>query len=509
MKSYNFITSLSCRLLTSEQARQTDQYTIQHKDIKSVDLMENAAKAFVKAFIKRYPDRSKVISVYCGTGNNGGDGLAIARLLSIENFQNISVQIALFSQKKTDDFQVNFDRLKEVNVPYSEFKEGDIFPDDEPEILIDALLGSGINKPLAGDWQRLAEHINNLEAEVVSVDIPTGFPPEGVVNPDAVFIKADFVITFQRSKINFLLPESVWTLNEFEVVGIGLDEEFIQNSNSPFYFLTEDDVLSKLRKRTPFSHKGTYGHALIIAGASQTMGAALLCAEACLNTGAGLTTACIPRNGLNALNTRCPEVMAVLREEEFAEIEWGKYASIAVGPGLGTSAESIKFVAETIDHYKKSIVFDADALNILAENADLISLIPDGSILTPHLKEFDRLFGEHQSWWHRLETGLKKAQEMNCIIVLKNRYTIIFSPDGKAIFNPTGHPAMATGGTGDVLTGMITAFLAQGYNSKDAAILGVYLHGKTGENLAKKGMFVVPAGKLIENISETIASLMY
>jgi len=486
-------------LLTAEQTRAADLYTIQKQAIASVELMERAAEAFVPVFTKHYPEKEKTIAVYCGTGNNGGDGLAIARLLSLQGYQRISVKIARFSAKASDDFQINYARLEAISFPVFEITEPDSFPVEDAEIIIDALLGSGLNKALEGSWKQLVIWLGSLNRTVVSVDIPTGFKGEGPITKKDIALKSDLTISFQRPKINFLLPESASFIDSFEVADIGLDEDFIQSQETVYYLSIREDITSRLAKRKPFSHKGTFGHALIIAGASETMGAALLCAEASLRTGSGLTTACIPAEGLTALNCRIPEVMAILREEGVLprNLNWQKYSSIAIGPGLGTAAESKAIIEETLKYFDKPIVFDADAINLLGKHPELLPLIPQGSILTPHLKEFDRLFGAHDSWWERLETGKLKAHELNCYIILKNRYTIIFTPQGRSVFNSTGTPAMASGGMGDVLTGMIASFLAQGYSSESATILGVYLHGAAGQSV---GGYVVTASDLIKEL---------
>ncbi|MBC7914076.1 MAG: NAD(P)H-hydrate dehydratase [Pyrinomonadaceae bacterium] len=493
-------------LLTSDQTRQADKYTIRHKSIQSIDLMERAALAFAEVFIKNYPDKRDPIAVYCGTGNNGGDGLAIARLLYREGYK-VDAKIARFSGKSTNDFDGNLARLMSQGIVFDEFRKITELKEEKASIIIDALFGSGLNKPLEGDWLTLVEWLNSLGRTVVSVDIPTGFNAEGSVSKHNVTIKSDLTISFQRPKINFLLPESAICIKRFEVVDIGLDEEFMQAVESSYKLLTSYDIASRLKKREPFSHKGTYGHALIIAGSTETLGAALLCSEACVATGAGLTTACIPAEGLTALNIRLPEAMAALRHHNSLpeNLNWGKYNAVAIGSGLGVSPQSIEIVQQTFSKFKKPLVVDADAITILSSHPKLLASIPPHSILTPHVKEFDRLFGTHANWWERLETGMKKAPELGCVIVLKNRYTIIFTPDGKCIFNPTGTPAMASGGMGDVLTGMITAFLAQGYKPEDSAFLGVFLHGRAGQELVKKeGLGVVTASKLIEGIGMVV-----
>ncbi len=496
-------------LLTSDQIRQADEYTIRQRPIKSIDLMEKASLAFTEAFIKNYPDNKKNICVYCGTGNNGGDGLAIARLLAKSGYR-VQARVARFSGKSSDEFEGNLARLMSVGVLIDEFRKVAEITDEKADIIIDALIGSGLNKALEGEWLTLVEWLNSLGKPVVSVDIPTGFKSEGPVSQHDVTIKSDLTISFQRPKINFLLPESALCIKRFEVVDIGLDEEFIESIDSPYRLLTDKDVSVRLKHRNPFSHKGTYGHALIIAGALQTMGAALLCSEACLNSGAGLTTACIPEEGLNALNIRTPEVMAALRYANVlpADLDWDKYKSIAIGPGLGTSVESKEILAATLSNFKHPIVIDADAINLISLNPELIFYVPKSSVFTPHIKEFDRLFDAHTTWWDRLQTGMSKSVEYQCVIVLKNRYTIIFTPDGKCTFNPTGTPAMASGGMGDVLTGMIASFMAQGCKPEDAAILAVYLHGKAGEELvAKAGVAIVTASKLVGHIPEVLGFL--
>lgn len=491
-------------LLTSEQTRLVDEFTIRQEPVRSIDLMERAATAFTNAFVAHYPDKATAITVYCGTGNNGGDGLAIARLLSLQGY-SVKVRVARFSGKSTKDFDGNLARLLAHRIALDEYRQFQEVKPESSDVIIDALLGPGLNKPLTGEWLTLVEWLNSRGKPIISVDIPSGFKAEGPVSKHDVTIKSHLTISFQRPKINFLLPESALCINKFEVVNIGLNETFIQTQNTPYVWLTADYVASHIKERKAFSNKGTYGHALIIAGATQTMGAALLCAEASLNLGSGLTTVCIPASGVTALNIRVPEVMALLRYDDKLpeDIGWAKYNAVAIGPGLGTSAESKAILKSALTSCKHPTVIDADALNLLAAHPELIALVPQLSVLTPHVKEFDRLFGDHENWWQRMETALRKSAELHVIIVLKNRYTMIFTPAGKCIFNPTGTPAMASGGMGDVLTGMIVSFLAQGYKPEDAAILGVYIHGKTGEEIEKSGFSVVTATKLSENIGRT------
>jgi hydroxyethylthiazole kinase-like uncharacterized protein yjeF len=497
-------------LLISEQIRKADAFTIANEPITSINLMERASKAFVGWFINHFPDKALSISFYCGTGNNGGDGLAIARLLKEHHYKSINVIVARFSDKQSNEFTVNLGRLLQTDIPITEIDAGDNIPNESSAIIIDALLGTGLNKPLAGDYERLVKQINNLNSTIVAVDVPTGFFSEGQIDPDATVIKADLVITFQQPRINFLLPESALYINCWEVVNIGLNEKFVCDLNSSYQFVEEKDIRRILKPRHRFSNKGTYGHALIIAGQAKTMGAALLCASASAHAGAGLTTACVPDSGLVALNSYLPEIMAIVRnEDELPKIEWDKFNAIAVGPGLGKGTDAVKLLSAIIKNYKKPLVIDADALNLLAVDNKLLKAIPAGSILTPHMKEFDRLFGEHKSWWKRLQTGMEQAKNLNIYIVLKNDYTIIITPDGKCYFNPTGNAAMATGGMGDVLTGVIAAMLAQKYSPLEACMIGTYVHGKAGDELALPNRFnVILPGKLAAQLPATMAKLM-
>jgi NAD(P)H-hydrate epimerase len=497
-------------LLISSQIREADTYTIAHEPIASIDLMERAAKAFVGWFINHFPEKKQSISVYCGTGNNGGDGLAIARILKDYHYLQVNVKIARFSSRISDDFSANLQRLIPLGINMTDLQPGEEFPEEKSAIIIDALLGTGLNKQLEGDYERLVNHLNGLHKTVVAVDVPTGLFSEGEIDLDAPALKASLVITFQQPKISFMLPESGPFIDCWENVNIGLNEHFIRSLNSPYQLVEEKDIRKRLKPRHRFSNKGSYGHTLIIAGQPETMGAALLSASACIYTGSGLTTACIPQAGLTALNTYHPEVMAIVRkDEEQPDIDWGKFSTIAIGPGLGQEKKSLDLFVDMLKKYEHPIVIDADALNLLSIHFGLWKYVPESSIITPHMKEFDRLFGEHHSWWGRLQTALEMAREHNIYIVLKNDYTITITPDGMLYFNSTSNAAMASGGMGDVLTGIIAALLSQKYSSEDACVIGNYIHGKAGDELAMPNrMHVVLPGRLASQLPITIAKLM-
>lgn len=493
-------------LLNTEQMRAADAQTIESAKISSLDLMEKAAGAFVSSFISEFSEKYNSIAIYCGTGNNGGDGLAIARMLHDKGFQALDIKVVRFTEKSSADFIANLKALSSYKIPVREIRDAADLTEEPAVLLIDAMLGSGLNKPLSGKWEALVKKINSRNKKVIAVDMPTGFRAEGPLTADDCVVHAKLAITFQRPKINFLLPESAFFLGEHRVVDIGLDESYIQSLDSPYKLIEKEDIACRLVKRGNFSHKGTYGHALMVAGSAETMGAALLSAEACLYSGSGLTTACIPEEGLTALNSRAPEIMALIRSRaQELNLNADKYTSLGIGPGLGTEANSLKLLTRIMRTYQKPMVLDADALNLIANNYELVQLIPEGSVLTPHMKEFDRLFGEHKSWWERLESGRDRAMTLGCTIVLKNRYTVIFLSDGTCLFNPAGSPAMATGGMGDVLTGIITSFIAQGYKPEDAAMLGVYLHGAIGRNTPD---YVIPASDLLRKLPSTIAAYL-
>lgn len=493
-------------LISSAQMRKADEFTIANKPITSLQLMEQAANAFVKRFLEDFTNPATEIVVFCGKGNNGGDGLTIARLLISKGFEDVTVNVVDFSEKQSDDFKANLQLLEDKKIEVFFVTAPDQVYVPKKAIIIDAIFGSGLNKPLQGDFASLIANINSLGNKIYAVDVPSGFFSEGELSENYNGIKAYKTISFQLPKINFFFPESAHATQSFETVKIGLDKKYLKNVASDF-FLTEQKEIEKLLKpRRLFSHKGTYGHALIIAGNENTMGAALLCSMACLHAGAGLTTACIPQSGLIALNTLLPEVMAIPRDKETKIEDGDRFDVIAVGPGLGISPNH-KQLIENILALDKPMVIDADALNMLATQKECLKNIPKNSVLTPHVKEFDRVFGEHKNWWQRVETAKGKAKELKTVIVLKNQFTFVCLPDGTVHINPTGNPAMAQGGMGDALTGIIVSFIAQGYPAAEAAILGCYLHGAAGDSLAKK-RFVVSASAVAKRIPEEIRKLV-
>ncbi len=483
------------KLISSAQMRGADIDTLHNCDMSSIQLMERASLAFSGIFCGLVPDKNEPILIVCGTGNNGGDGLAIARILQHAGYSEVNALIVRTNPHESIDFSTNLHQIRNSPIKIRDWK-GDDLPVILESILVDAILGSGLNKPITGDLKRLINHINESNKHVIAVDIPTGMRGDGeILLGEDTILKADEVISFQRPKFSFLIPESAPYMKRFHVVNIGLRESYIEGLPSDYHEIEMSDISKIYRKRQAFSHKGIYGSALIIAGSTGTMGAAILCAKACVYTGAGLTTVSLPETTEAALNIRVPEAMSVSRSN--IKNYWHKYSAVAVGPGLGEGKTILPTLLSLAD---KPLVLDADALNLLAENKHLIGTLPQNTILTPHMKEFDRLFGPSTCWWDRVQLAKERATAYNIIIVLKNRYTFIALPDGRILVNPTGNPGMASGGMGDALTGIIVSFLAQGYKAEEATTLGCYLHGRAGDLLAAKGMAVIPASKLIEQM---------
>ncbi|MBB6273134.1 NAD(P)H-hydrate epimerase [Pedobacter cryoconitis] len=490
-------------LINQEQMRSADVFTVKNQEISAIELMEAASEAFVGEFIKEITGEDTPIDILCGKGNNGADGLAIARILKDKGYNQVSVYLIDFSGNETEEYKINLNRLKDLWFPLTTIKAVAELKTLKNGVIIDAVLGSGLNKALSGLYLELAQFINGLNARVIAVDIPTGFPAEGILDQSNVYIRAELVICFQRPKLNFFFPESANALERFRVVEIGLDEDYIESLDSPYKLLNGSDIKALFKPRKSFTHKGTYGHALIIAGQKETMGAAILAAQACLYGGAGLTTLSIPESGLTALNTALPEVMYINRT---ALQGTEKFNAVAVGPGLGTGTESAELLKSLLK-LKKPLIIDADALHLLGNQKDLLKEVPEGSILTPHMKEFDHLFGQHDSWWARLETAREQAIELKCVIVLKNQYTFIVNQNGKVMINSTGNPAMAQGGMGDVLTGLIASFSAQAYLAEQSAYTACYLHGLSGDQLAVSKVSV-KASAVAEQIPEVLKGLI-
>lgn len=467
--------------------RRWDEYTVANEPVTSIDLMERAAQRCVD-WIASNDWFEKAIYIFCGKGNNGGDGLAIARLLLAKGYY-ASTYILEWGKTGTPEFQQNLQRLHAVTDEIHFLQNTQAFPYlPQSSIVVDALFGSGLNKPLEGLSAALVNHINQSGAAIVSIDLPSGLFADHSSLSETI-IKATHTLTFQTLKRALLLQEAAPFMGDVKVLDIGLHPAFEALEQSPFEFVEAAFIKQLFKPRSRFAHKGNYGHALLAAGSWGKMGAAVLAAKACLRSGVGLLTCYIPACGYGIMQSTVPEAMALTDDHVKClsvlpnNIE--KYNAIGVGPGIGTDASTQLFLSELIAATHQPMVLDADALNCLALQKKGLTSLPSHSILTPHPKEFDRLFGDHRLDDDRIQTAIHKASELQLIILLKGHHTAIVLPDGRCYFNSTGNAGMAKGGSGDVLTGILTALLAQGYPPFDAALLGVYLHGLAGDKAAQ------------------------
>ena len=470
------------QIFATEQVRAWDEYTIQHEPIASVDLMERAAAACFD-WIDRTGYHDKPFSVYCAKGNNGGDGLAIARMLA-QTGHRVLVNILEFGHKGTEDFQTNLARLHE---PFAEIRfiseENAITEPPPGDVLIDALFGSGLNRPLDGLSAMLVERMNASAHEIISIDLPSGLFVDRSSRGNAI-VKATHTLSFQCYKPALLLPENAEFFGEVHILDIGLHAAFLESNHSSLQWIDAAMVKSILKPRKKFSHKGDFGHAALVAGSAGMMGAAVLCARACLRSGVGKLTCHITAAGNDIMQIAVPEAMCKVEEGRdfiIAMTAPEKYNAIGLGPGIGLHDQHASLLEYIFQHFHRPLVIDADGLNVLAKHNWLMNKIPAHSVLTPHPKEFERLFGKTGDDFHRLELALEKAAFYKVNILLKGHHTFIATPSGAGYFNSTGNAGMATGGAGDVLTGILTSLMAQGYEAQNAAIAGVYLHGLAGD----------------------------
>ena len=473
------------KILQTNQVKEADAYTIKNEPISSIDLMERAATNLTKWILDKFFVENEFV-IFAGVGNNGGDGLVVARLLS-EKLKKVKVFIVEFSKKYSEDFSVNLSRLIKTNVDVIHLTKEDKFPQiNVSAVIIDAIFGSGLTRPVNGFAANIIEKINFLNNKVVAIDIPSGlFGEENHHIADQKIIQADYTLTFEFPFLSFVLPENENFVGEFSIIPIGISQEFIDKANTDYFFIEFDDITKLLKHRKKFSHKGNYGHGLLIAGGYGRMGASVLSAKAAHRSGIGLLTAHVPKKCVDIMQISSPETMISIDNDKksVTEIEnINKYNAIAIGPAIGFDKKTIKFVKQLFSENKeKSFVIDADAITIISKNNDIREKIPKKSILTPHPKEFLRLIGKTKNNFIRLQLQREFSLKYNVILVLKGAHSSISCPDGKVYFNSTGNPGMATGGSGDVLTGIILSLLAQNYKPEDAAKIAVFFHGLSAD----------------------------
>jgi NAD(P)H-hydrate epimerase len=476
-------------ILSAEDIRRWDEYTLQHEPIASIDLMERAASACVQ-WIRETPYTARPIHIFCGKGNNGGDGLAIARMLA-DDGQQVTVHILEFGHFGTDDFQTNLGRLhQQGKVDIRFIQDATHFhPFAEDDIIVDALFGTGLNRGLGSVTAELVQHINKAGRPVIAIDLPSGLFADRSSKGETV-IEAKHTLSFQCYKLALILAENHRYFGTVHILDIGLHPDFPKLFAHRFEWVDARLSASIYQPRKAFVHKGTAGHALLIAGSYGKMGAAVLSAMGCLRAGAGLLTCHIPSAGMPILQTSVPEAMLMTDFNSSyvtkLETETDRFNAIGIGPGIGTAQETRQLLRELLNSWRGPLVIDADALNNISMQPAFLTMLPSGTLLTPHPKEFERLFGADADDFARVEKALAKAKELGIVIILKGHHTLIASPDGRGYFNSSGNPGMATAGTGDLLTGILTGLLAQGYLPLQAALLGVYLHGLAGDLAAEK-----------------------
>lgn len=491
------------KILSASQIREADAYTIANEPIASIDLMERASTVFTLWYMAKFTPEQPV-SIFCGNGNNGGDGLAIARLLHERGYA-INVWLVA-GGNTTKDRDINEQRLSKIpGITQYYLSEPDTYPTlNERAVIIDAIFGSGLNRPLQGWVAGIIDHLNAQACTRVALDIPSGLYADSISN--GTIFKAHYTLSFEAPRLSFLFAEHDEYVGEWEYRSIGLNADCIAKAASPYRIIAPTDV--KLKTRARHSHKGSYGHSLVIAGGYGKIGAAILAAKACLRAGAGLVTTYIPKCGYTAMQTALPEAMTLTdNNNDFitSAPDTTAYNAIAIGPGIGQQPETLDALFKLIEGFNNPLVVDADALNLLASNNSWLGRLPANSVITPHPKEFERLFGPSNNSLERLKLARKYAKEHHIIIVLKGAYTAVVSPKQDVWFNSTGNPGMATGGSGDVLTGIITGMLAQGYEPLQAAINAVYLHGLAGDLAAENmGMEALTASDIAAYLGKAI-----
>lgn len=492
------------KIFNVSQINKIDSYTVTNDCIESIDLMERASIKLSEVFVKRF-SLSESIIIFAGVGNNGGDALALARILTTKGYNNITTYI-LSGKRRSKDNQVNLERLCSIKRSAIHYiSSADDLPKIEIDnIVVDGLLGSGLNRGVEGLLSSLISHINRSGAYILSIDIPSGLFADTISGKECTssVIESNLVATFQTPKLSFMFGESAPYVKEYTICDIGLNADYMESLNTPYSYITESDIKSIISKTenialngSRFDHKGTYGHALIIAGKYGMMGACILASKACLRGGVGVLTAHIPNSCCSTMQISIPEVVVELDSSDSCltdrDLDLTRYSAVGIGPGIGTlpdTAEALKALLET---YNGPLIMDADAINIVSNNPQLISLIPPNTIITPHPKEFDRLVKALgidvvsnytvQSPYIRFKQQIELSIKYSIIVILKGANSSISMPNGTISFNSSGNRAMATAGSGDVLTGVILALLAQGVAPSYAATVGVWLHGSAGD----------------------------
>ena len=499
------------KILTAEQLSEADKETISKQDITSEELMERAATLVFNEIHHRLDGALIPIKVFCGIGNNGGDGLVIARQLIQHGYQ-VTIYVVNYSDKRSDDFLANYEKLKDISNDQPVLIKGEEnFPEiNTGDFVIDAMFGIGLNRPIEGWVGKLVRLINDSQAFTLAIDMPSGLFSDQVPGENAAVINADFTLSFQAPKLVFFLPETMDHVGDLQILDIGLDREYLGEVKAPAHLIGKAEAASLYKSRKINSHKGNYGHALIIGGSYGKIGSVLLTATAALRTGSGLCSLYVPKCGYNIIQTGLPEAMVLTDKEDqllSGYPEDFEADVVCFGMGAGTAKKTVETFKDLLNTVKSPVLIDADGLNILSKNKELLDLIPENSVLTPHPGELKRLIGEWKDDFHKLELAKDFSKKYKVIIVIKGAHT--FTIQGDEIYvNNSGNPGMATAGSGDVLSGVITSLIGQSYEPISAVILGVFLHGKSGDISASElGYESVLAGDIAKNIGRAAKDL--
>ncbi len=503
------------KLFTNEQIRAIDRYTIETEGIAPAELIERVAEGVTDEITARWRP-SKPTVIFAGPGNNGADALATARLLREEGFHPEVYLFNIGGNKLSADCAAARDHLLEVGAEIEFHEVLNAFKPPELSsnyLIIDGLFGSGLREELQGGFKALVQYINEENATVVSIDLPSGM--FGDWNPQMVnrnTVHATLTLAIQFPRLCFFIPEVAELVGEWKVLDIGLSEKAAAATQAEFCLVEKRDVHRRLRHRKEFASKADFGSAVLYAGSYGMMGAAVLAARGCLRAGVGKLTVTSPKCGYQILQTAVPEALYRHNRGELNIVEIHPdrdFSAFAAGPGMGTNEMTVKAIEDFLASINKPVVLDADALNCIALKPTILNTVPVLSILTPHAGEFDRLFGPQPTPEARLRKAIEMAKFYNILIILKGRYTAVVRPDGKVYFNSSGCPAMATAGSGDVLTGVLLAMLAQGYPAEIASIIAVYIHGMAGEMAAaEQGEYGVTASDIADNIGKAIKEVM-
>ncbi len=502
------------KIFTTEEIREIDRYTIEVEGVPSLELIERVAEGVVAEITERWLP-SKPMAIFAGPGNNGADALAAARLLINKGFNPKIFLFNIGGDKLSKDCAASRDRLLELpEIDFTEIVTNFSLPDlQKSHLVVDGLFGSGLREPLSGGFMALVRYINESKATVISIDVPSGL--FGDWNSNSInrnIIHADLTLAIQFPHIAFFIKDNFELVGEWKILDIGLSAKAIASTFPSFYLVEDEDVRRKLKRRNPFCSKADFGSAAIVSGSYGMMGAAVIAAKAAVRAGVGKLTVVSPRCGFNIIQTSVPDALFDYDKNDFVTSRINlkhEYNAIAIGPGLGTHEMTVAALEDFLVATKRPVVLDADALNCISMRPGMLNSIPVLSIITPHAGEFDRLFGVQPSAEARLKKAIEMANAYNIFIILKGHFTAIIRPDGKVYFNSSGTPAMATAGSGDCLTGILTAFLAQGYLPEIASLMAVFIHGRAGELAEEEnGIYGVTATYIAANVGKAIKLTM-